>query len=217
MMNIILTLNDIIFGIIFSCWVAFVTLYLSRIFAKTFNTYVARKMLHILGGGIVAIFSPFVFSSPLIPIIASYIIMGYLLITRKYGRVLKWFQEESNIGEIYFSFSFGTILLIMWIIDNNFWYSNEVWITILPLIFMSFGDGITGIIRNYVYKERKKGLWGTFGMAIFCTSVGYLVYGLIGVISAIIATIAELSTKVDDNLTVPFASFLTLLFFNKIF
>ncbi|MEM1626717.1 MAG: phosphatidate cytidylyltransferase [Sulfolobaceae archaeon] len=213
----IITLGDIIWGLILSIWVAFVTLYISKIISLKTNSYVARKSIHILGGGVVAILSPFLFSSPLVPIVASYLIMSYLLVTRKYGKFLKWFQDESNKGEVYFSFSFGTILLILWIISPEYWYTNEVWIGILPLVYMSFGDGITGIIRNYVYKRRRKGFWGSIGMLILCTTIGFYLFGIIGLISGVVATIAELSEKIDDNITVPFSSFIFLIIASKLY
>jgi len=212
----IITQSDVIWGFILSAWVAFVTLYISRIIALKTNTYVARKSIHILGGGVVAVISPFVFSSPLVPILASYAIMIYLILTRKYGRFLKWFQDESNRGEVYFSFSFGTILLLSWILYPQYWDSSEVWIGVLPLIYMSFGDGITGIIRNYVYKQRRKGFWGSVGMLVLCSITGFYLFGFLGLVSGIIATIAELSERIDDNITVPFASFIFLLLATKI-
>ncbi len=76
---------------------------------------------------------------------------------------------------------------------------------------MSFGDGVTGIIRNYVYKRRVKGLWGSLGMLAVCVPIGYYYFGLIGIIAGILATALELSNMIDDNLAVTFGTFAYLL------
>ncbi|MCY0862979.1 MAG: phosphatidate cytidylyltransferase, partial [Metallosphaera prunae] len=67
----LLTFKDAIIGIIYVVWVALVTLKLSKVVAKKTNTYVARKFIHMAGGGVVAVTSPFLLSSPLVVIVAS--------------------------------------------------------------------------------------------------------------------------------------------------
>lgn len=211
------TLSDIIWGVILTAWVGFVTLYVSKIISKYTSIYVARKAIHMLGGGVVAILAPFVFSSPLIPIIASYALMVYLIAKRIKDGIMGWFQEEDNYGEIFYTFSYGTVLLIMWILEVNYWDTKDIFISLLPIYYMSFGDGITGIIRNYVYKRRVKGFWGSVGMAIVSIPLGYFIYGLPGAISGLIATIVEVLPLVDDNLSIPFFSFIFLYAAIKLF
>lgn len=211
-----LTLSDLIWGVLLIVWVALVTLVISKYIAMKTTIYIARKAIHMLGGGVVAIVSPFIFSSPLIPIIDSYLLMLILMYAKFKGDKFNWFQEEKNYGEIFFTFSFGTLLLLMWIIEPNYWYSKDVYIATLPLIFMSFGDGVTGIIRNYVYKRRVKGLWGSLGMLIFSAVAGYLVFSIPGLIAGVIATAVEVLPLIDDNLSIPFSSFLVLYLLLKV-
>ncbi|MCH1772061.1 MULTISPECIES: phosphatidate cytidylyltransferase [Metallosphaera] len=208
----LLTFKDAIIGIIYVVWVALVTLKLSKIVAKKTNTYVARKFIHMAGGGVVAVTSPFLLSSPLVVIVASYLMMGYLLI-RRLRQPMSWFQESDNMGEIFFSFSFGTILLVMWILEPTFWElgNKYLYVALLPLIFMSFGDGVTGIVRNYVYGRRFKGFWGSVGMLILTAPLGYLLLSVPGLLSAVIATAVEVLPILDDNLSVSFLSFAFLL------
>ncbi|ARM74928.1 phosphatidate cytidylyltransferase [Acidianus manzaensis] len=215
----LLTINDILWGVILTLWVMFVTLYLSKIIAKKTTVYVARKSIHMLGGGVVAVISPYLFSSPLLPIILSYILSGYLIFHRKEGKMLNWFQDTENQGEVYFTFSFGTILLLSWLIMPNFWDPGikYLYIALLPLFYMAFGDGVTGIIRNYVYKKRIKGLWGSLGMLVVCTVLGYFLLSIYGLISGILATIVERIGKIDDNILVPFVPFVFLLVTVKFF
>lgn len=217
-MSQLVTLSDVFWGIVLTVWVAIVTLYISKIVSKYTSIYVARKAIHMLGGGIVAILSPFLFSSPLIPIIASYFLMTYLILKRARDGIMGWFQERSNYGEIYYTFSFGTVLLLMWLLEGgSFWFTKDVFIPLLPIYYMSFGDGVTGIIRNYVYKRRVKGFWGSVGMAVVCILLGYYFFGFYGVISGVIATIVEALPVIDDNLSIPFASFLFLYATIKLF
>ena len=209
-MHQIVTANDLIWGIILTIWVAIVTLYISKVIGRHTNIYVARKSIHMLGGGVVAILAPFVFSSPLVPIIASYLLMVFLIVKRFKNGIMNWFQEKGNYGEVFYTFSYGTVLLLMWLLDGNYWLTKDIFIPLLPIYYMSFGDGVTGIIRNYVYKRRVKGLWGSLGMAVVCIPLGYYFYGIFGAISGVIATVAEVLPFIDDNLSVPFASFLFL-------
>ncbi|MEM0294308.1 MAG: phosphatidate cytidylyltransferase [Saccharolobus sp.] len=213
----LITARDIVWGIILSIWVGIVILYISKIISKKFGTYIARKAIHMLGGGVVAILSPFVFTSPIVLIIVSYLMMTYLIVSRLLKKDMNWFMEKGNLGEVYFTFSFGTILLIMYLLDSNYWDGKLIYVALLPLIFMSFGDGITGIIRNIVYKRRVKGFWGSVGMLIFCSIVGYFTLSLPGLISGIIATIVEILPYIDDNITIPFLSFLFLYLTVKVF
>lgn len=113
------------------------------------------------------------------------------------------------MGEIFFSFSFGTILLVMWILEPTFWEvgNKYLYVALLPLIFMSFGDGVTGIVRNYVYGRRFKGFWGSVGMLILTAPLGYLLLSVPGLLSAVIATAVEVLPILDDNLSVSFLSF----------
>jgi len=216
---VILTLSDILWGSLLIVWVAVVTLYISKIFAKKFNIYVARKVIHMMGGGVVAILSPLLLSSPLIPIVSAYLLTVYLLIHRKEGKMLSWFQDTQDIGEVYFTFSFGTVLLLSWILQPSFWSLNSkfLYVALLPLFYMSFGDGITGIIRNYVYKKRVKGFWGSLGMLIISTSLGFIFLSIPGLISGILATFLERIRNIDDNLTVSLVSFLFLYIVIKFF
>jgi dolichol kinase len=206
----IITLNDVIWSIVLTLWVGFVVVYLSKKVQERTNRYVSRKFIHMAGGGIVAAISPFVFSSPIYPAILSYLVMVYLLTRRVGGKFMGWFQERDDYGEITVTFSFGTIMLILFFL--NLWTDppNSFAIGLLPILFMSFGDGVTGIVRNYVYGERRKGPWGSLAMLALCVPLGYFLFSYYGVLAAVAATLVEAIPGLDDNLTVPFVSFLIL-------
>jgi len=83
---------------------------------------------------------------------------------------------------------------------------------ILPILFMSFGDAITGIVRNVIYKRRTKSWWGNLAMAIFSIPTGAIL-GVAGMLAGAVASLVEhFEFKyVDDNITVPTFSFIILI------
>ena len=83
---------------------------------------------------------------------------------------------------------------------------------------MSFGDGITGLIRNAFFKKRCKHPIGNVFMAIFCIPIGYILgsYGNMaigGVIAGIIGSIAERYEcgRYDDNVIITISTSIFLL------
>jgi dolichol kinase len=213
---LIATLSDVLWGAVLTAWVAFVVLKLSKWVARLTSIYVARKVIHIVGGGLVAVLAPFVFSSPFVLIVMSYLLTVYLLVLRAKRKEMGWFMERDSLGEIYYTFSYGTVLLLMWLIEPDYWHTHDVYIALVPIYFMSFGDGVTGIIRNYVYKRRVKGFWGSVGMLVVSAVIGYYYLGLIGLLAGVLATVLEVLNLVDDNLSVTFGTFAFLLAFAKI-
>lgn len=204
-------LYEVLWGIALTAWVGFVTVYLSRQVERRTNKYVARKFIHMAGGGVVALLAPYIFSSPLIPIVSSFLLMGVLLTVRLKGEGFSWFQDRDNYGEVFFTFSFGMLLLLLWFLDPTYWGTKYILVGIIPLLFMSFGDGITGVVRNYVYRRHVKGFWGSVAMFLVSSAIGYAYLsaygvGVYGVLAALVATLVEAQPLLDDNLAVPFSS-----------
>ena len=100
----------------------------------------------------------------------------------------------------------GLSILIGWYFDKTFWLG------VIPVLFMSFGDGITGIIRNIKYKMRNKSWEGSLAMLIICYLIG-LKFGSAGIVAAAAATIVERSDFIDDNISVPVVSLVVLIMF----
>jgi len=100
----------------------------------------------------------------------------------------------------------GVILTLGWLISGgNFWFG------VLPVLFMSFGDAVTGIVRNMLYKRRTKSWWGNLVMALFTIPAGS-VLGLAGIAAGAVASLIEHFefNPIDDNVTIPLSSFLIL-------
>ena len=160
--------------------------------------YYIRKFIHVLGAGVVTITIPFLFSSPYLPFIASMILAGTLFYLKRTNKMFYWFQSTSNSYEINFALAWGFGLLVSWIVTNN------PTLAILPPLYISLGDGITGTIRNLFFSKRTKHWIGNLAMAIVIVPIGFLIGGLIGLVSAIASSIAEKFEfpPIDDNILI---------------
>ena len=86
-------------------------------------------------------------------------------------------------------------------------------IAIASTLFIAFGDGITGIIRNFTRKKREKDWWGSLGMLLVNLLIGYVYCGWIGIVGAIASVFLEapeiflskgkkFKPTIDDNIIV---------------
>ena len=167
--------------------------------------YYNRKLIHIFAGGIVVLLVPFMFSNPWFPLFSS-ILMGIVMLWRhRSGKMFFWFQTKRDINDVSFCFMWGIAIFILWQIFGN------PWIAIIPPAFIAFGDGITGIIRNLAFKERRKHPIGNIYMMGVCIPIGYYFANAgdpsipaWGIIAAVIASLFERYEfgKIDDNVLV---------------
>jgi len=216
-------LNDLILAILFSVWMFFVIKCLARWtfdfaikkgFPEKSSIYFGRKIIHIFGSGFVTLSVPFLFKEPFIPALTAFLLAFYNFWPHKKGKLYHWFQDANNIHEVNFCIMWGIIILLGWFFDKTFWLG------VIPLLFVSFGDGVTGIVRNLKYKKKNKGWEGSLAMLICCILIGAKL-GLAGVVAAILATIVEKilpmdNNLLDDNIWIPLVSFLTLFLFQWI-
>ena len=188
---------------------------LKKGFTKSVVIYYNRKFIHIFAGGVVVLIVPFVFTSPWFPLFSGIIMAIIVYIAHKTGNSFYWFQTENNLNDVSFCFMWGIAIFILWYILGN------PWIAIIPPAFIAFGDGITGIVRNLAFKERKKHPIGNIYMMGVCIPIGYF-FGswsgipgmeVWGVIAAIVASILEKFEigPVDDNILITVSSVVILL------
>ncbi len=206
---------DVLVTLLFIIWVLSVIVMISKevysyAISKNFDEmsarYLSRKTIHILAGGVIAVFVPFVYREPVTPFILSLILTFLLLYKRRQKNMMSWFQETNNFYEVDFTIMWGLSILIGWFFDKN------LWLGVLPAIYMSIGDGITGIVRILVSKKRYKGVEGSLAMLASITPFS-LVMGYGGLISALAGTLAEKQKFIDDNIAVPIVSLLILILF----
>ncbi|OYT28070.1 hypothetical protein B6U98_05695 [Thermoplasmatales archaeon ex4572_165] len=214
---------DILLAIILSIYVA--STFYSLKFLYEYNRrkgvenetaiYYNRKFVHIFAGGITALFMPF-FSSYWVPFLASIILTVVTYISHKKGSKLYWFQNKRDYNDVNFCIMWGFSIFLLW----AFLGDEYKWIAIIPALFMSFGDGVTGLIRNMVFKKRSKHPIGNVFMAFVCIPLGFGFGSLCGIaiggaIAGLIASIVELFEigPIDDNIFITIFSSIFILIF----
>lgn len=191
-----------------------VGLYLANYFYdKGIPQYISRKVGHGVGG-MGFLLSVFLFSSPWWPIILSgsftLLLGGARLIKPGAFRGVGGTGRRQALAEVYFPAA-GTISLgIGW-----GWLGNP-WLAVVPILFMAWGDMLTGMVRSRIYGREVKGNWGSLAMIIVCLVVAYFFHPYwIGAIGAVVATLVEKLTPLsrgiwDDNWTIPIASLVVM-------
>ena len=176
--------------------------------------YYNRKVAHMLAGGVPIIASPMVFDDPVWVLIGGILGSIALAATHILDKRLWWMQTEQNMNDATFALMLGISVYFIWV------YTDQPWLAILPSLFMAFGDGVTGIIRNKMFKKRTKSAWGNVGMAALCLPLGYYVGTLSdpqipiwGLISGLVASIVERYEfgPIDDNVLIVVFSTIVLL------
>ncbi len=178
---------------------------LKKQFKENVAIYYNRKFIHIFAGGVVVLIVPFVFSNPWFPLFSGIVMAIITYSAHRRGNKFYWFQTEGNINDVSFCLMWGIAIFILWQIFGN------PWIAIIPPAFIAFGDGITGIVRNIAFKERRKHPIGNIYMIGVCIPIGYYFanagYPYIpiwGVIAAVVASFFERYEFgiIDDNILV---------------
>ncbi len=216
LLQISLNLHDIIYDAILATptliWVLVVTGFISKIFYEKVKervndhwvaVYYTRKLIHVLAGGVAAIIVYFFFKEPLLPLGLGMLMALLTYLPHKTGKLMYWFQDPNNIAEVYFCIAWGLCVASAWYIDRR--------IGVIPVLFMAFGDGVTGVIRNYLFKRRVKHWSGNLGMFVTCTIISLPLAGIIGILAAATSSIIEMWEGIDDNISVPLTSYVLLL------
>ena len=176
--------------------------------------YFNRKFVHIFAGGIVTLFIPF-FSSPIFPLIAGIMMTLITFLSHLKGGRLYWFQTSEDKNDVNFC--------VMWTISIvGLWYMlGNPWIAIIPAIYMAFGDGVTGLVRNIFFKKRLKHPIGNCFMFAVCAPMGTILallsdtkgMTLWAVAAAAVASYIERYEfgSIDDNILITSSSSIVLI------
>lgn len=204
---------DIPVSAVLAVWNLFVLLVLSKVVyeftlkkGRSVNSsiYFSRKVIHFLAGGLTAMLLPFVAREPILPAMMAFGLAIVTYVPHKLNRRMYWFQDPENVYDVDFTLSWGLIIFLTWYIDKSFWLG------VVPVLFMAYGDGITGIIRNLKYNRRTKAWEGTAGMLILCIIIGAQM-GAAGIFAGIVCSFVERIENIDDNITVPAISLVILV------
>ncbi len=168
--------------------------------------YYNRKFIHVFAGGVVALFVPFVFSSPTIPLILALVLSLLVYLPHKTGKILEWFQVKDNMFEVNFTLMWGIGLFLLWILFD------DPFLAIIPPVFMAMGDAVTGVIRNLMFKRRTKHWIGNIFMAMVTVPLGYIYGGIPGAVAGVVAAFIERYEfpPIDDNVLITLSSILVL-------
>jgi phytol kinase len=180
---------------------------LKRGFAEGRAVYLNRKLIHVFGGGVTSLLVPVLFTSPLIPLLFSLLAAGIMLSYHRRGRLLQWFQVEENTYEANFAVVWGVSLLLLWLLFGTARYA------VVPLIFISFGDAVTGFARNLLLGQRSKHWVGTLAMLGVTLPLGAIYAGLVGAAAAAASSLVERLERnpIDDNVLIGLSSTIILV------
>jgi len=122
-------------------------------------------------------------------------------------------RPTQAMAEVWFPLSAIPVISIGWI-----WLDKPL-IAIACLLFMAWGDCVTGIVRSQVYGKAVKGFWGSVAMFVVCLIIAWAFISpfWVGAVGALIATITEWSCGdvgiikwADDNWAIPVVSAITV-------
>ena len=184
-------------------WNLAVIHYISKFFYTYFTRYegipaeyVGRKVVHIAGGGVTALLVPVFFEGYYwVVTAASFLLALYVYLRRRYG-IMYWFQVRENSYEVHFSMAYGLALALGAAV-------GDVWVGLIPMLFMSFGDSATGLVRAFTQRRHVKSWDGTAAMFIVCSVIGFWKFGWYGIPLSAMASLVERIPGIDDNITVP--------------
>lgn len=209
-----LLLRDFEISIVLLLYSAFIIFFLTKrvyeyLLKKGFEekraAYLNRKIVHISIGGIVSAIVPFVFNYPIVPSVAAWV-LGFFLLYMRRASLMYWFQVKENAYEVNFAFAWGTAIFVLWSI------LGDPFLAMLPPMLVSFGDGVTGLVRNLLFKKRVKHWAGNLAMAAVMVPIGYIYAGPLGVVASLVASIVERYEFgiIDDNVLIVLASSLVI-------
>lgn len=163
--------------------------------------YLSRKVAH-GAAGLATLPFPFVFESAFYPSLLSGSFFLLMLITHR-SELFHGFVRKGRLSELHFGLTAFLCFLSLWGLDP--------WLATVPVLFVAFGDGITGVIRARVYKREVKGAWGSVAMLLVCLLIAVPTLGLAGIVGAVVGTLAEKQPWVDDNLAIPVVAVAAML------
>lgn len=175
--------------------------------------YISRKIGH-SAGGLGFLIAGFTFSSARWPIILSFS-LGFILWAARLIRPQTFRgvggsgRNPNSMAEVWFAWVAVPIFVIGWL------WLDKPFLTVSCLLFMAWGDCVTGLVRAEIYGRPVKGLWGSLAMLLVCLVISWAFIRplWIGIAGSVIATATEwifgdvgILKWADDNWAVPVIS-----------
>ncbi len=180
--------------------------------------YISRKIGH-SAGGLAFLSSAFLFSSAWWPIILSSI-FGVILLASRYLKpdVFRGVggsgRNRASFSEVWFAWVAVPVYALGWL-----WLRQPL-VAVSCLLFMAWGDCLTGIVRSQFYTDAGKGMLGSLAMLGLCLVVSWAFIKpfWIGAVGSVVAVVAEWAFGdlgvlkwADDNWAIPLLSLGTVL------
>jgi len=119
--------------------------------------------------------------------VSAFLLASYIYIRRRW-KLMYWFQVRENAYEVHFALVYGVILMVGM-------FLGDVWIGLVPMLFMSFGDSATGLVRAFTQRRQVKSWDGTAAMFIICSIIGFWRLSWYGVLLSMIVSFVEKMPK----------------------
>lgn len=175
--------------------------------------YISRKIGH-AAGGLGFLISVIFFSSAWWPIILTGGFAFFLWIARivrplTFRGVGGSGRNQAVMAEVWFPLVAVPVYAIGWL------WLDKPFITVSCLLFMAWGDCVTGLVRAQAYKKPVKGIWGSLAMLVTCLVISWAFVKpfWIGATGSVIAAFTEwafgdvgLVKWADDNWAIPLIS-----------
>lgn len=175
--------------------------------------HISRKIGH-AAGGLAFFVSAFLFSSAFWPMLLAtlftVLLLGARLAKKRTFRGVGRTGETRNVySEVWFAGVAIPVYGVAWL-----WLAKPM-VALAPLLFMAWGDCLTGITRAQVYHREVKGLWGSAAMLGVCLVIAWAFIQpfWIGAVAAAVTVATEWACGecgvvrwADDNWTVPLSS-----------
>jgi phytol kinase len=179
--------------------------------------YISRKIGH--GAGGLAFLVSFSLSSAWWAIIVSVsfsliLLIAHLLKPDIIRGVGGSGRNKDVLAEVWFPLVAVPVFAVSWL------WLNQPGAAVTSLLFMAWGDGVTGLVRSQVYHQPVKGLWGSLAMLIVCLIIAWIfVFPFwIGLVASGAAVLTEWAFGEqgiikwgDDNWAIPVVSLTTIL------
>jgi phytol kinase len=179
--------------------------------------YISRKVGH--GAGGMAFFGSYLLSSAWWPIFVSAALSVLFLVAHLFKpstfRGVGGSGRDSRImAEVWFPLVAVPVYGISWL-----WLKQPA-VAVASLLFMAWGDGVTGLVRSQIYHRAVKGWWGSLAMLIVCLAIAWVFIEpfWIGAVASLLAVVTErvfgdygIIKWADDNWAIPVISATAML------
>ena len=179
--------------------------------------YVSRKIGHAAGG--LSFLAAFMFLSSVWSMVlaaafGAILYSAHWLRPNAFRGVGGTGRSSTAMAEIWFVWVAVPVTFVSW-----YWLHRPE-IAVASLLFMAWGDGVTGLVRARIYHRPVKGWWGSLAMLFVCLALSFAFIHpfWVGATASVLAVAAEYLCGdsgsirwADDNLAVPLVAMTAML------